>query len=131
VKKRLRHLPSSLLAAAVLVLVGVPAGGLAGGWAAAAGVFAGVALVAFSYVVSSVVVAWVDMVSRPMLLPVVLGTYALKFAVFGVVMWRVAEAGWQGLPAMGVAVIVATIVWTGTQLWWTLRAKIPYVEIES
>ena len=130
-RKRLRHLPTSLVATAVLVAVGVPVAWLAAGGAVAAGVLAGVVLVAVSYLVSSLVVAWVDLVDRGLLLPVVLLTYVLKFAIFGVVMWRIAVTGWTGLPAMGVAVIVATSVWTGTQFWWILRAKIPYVEVDG
>jgi ATP synthase protein I len=107
----------------------MPVGWFVGGGAAALGVLAGVVLVAVSYLISSLVVAWVDLVNRAMLLPIGLMTYVLKFTVFGVVMWKVSSTGWAGLRPMGVTVIAATIVWTGAQLWWTLRAKIPYVEV--
>ena len=130
-RKRLRHLPTSLVATAVLLAVGGPVGWLAAGGAAASGVLAGIALVAVSYLVSSLVVAWVDLVERTLLLPIVLLTYVVKFAMFGLVMWRIAGTGWGGLRAMGIAVIVATLVWTGTQFWWILRAKIPYVEMDG
>ena len=40
------------------------------------------------------------------------------------------HSGWSGLPAMGLAIIAATIAWGGAQAVWTFRAKIPYVEIE-
>lgn len=129
-RKRLRHLPASLAAAAALLAVVTPLGWRLGGPAAALGALAGVALVAVSYLVSSLVVAWVDLVDRSLLLPVVLLTYVLKFAAFGVVMWRVSSIGWPGLFSMGLTVIVATVVWTGAQLWWTMTANIPYVEIE-
>jgi hypothetical protein len=131
VRKRLRHLPASLAATAILLAVAVPAGWLAAGGTGAAGVLVGAGLVAASYLVSSLVVAWVDLVERALLLPIVLLTYVVKFAMFGIVMWRIAGTGWTGLRAMGVAVIVATFVWTGSQLWWTLRAKIPYVELDN
>jgi ATP synthase protein I len=129
VKARLRHLPASLIAAAVLVVVGMPVGWFVGGSAAALGVLAGVALVALSYLISSLVVAWIDVVNRAMLLPIGLLTYVLKFTLFGVVMWKVSSTEWAGLRPMGVTVIGATVVWTGAQLWWMLRAKIPYVEV--
>lgn len=129
-RKRLRHLPAGLIASAALLLVAVPLGWLLGGPVAAVGVVAGVALVVVSYVVSSLVVAWVDRWARHLLLSVVLLTYALKFTAFGVVMYRIAAAGWAGLPAMGVTVIAATLVWTTAQLIWILRARIPYVEFE-
>jgi hypothetical protein len=130
VRKRLRHLPASLIATAALLAVGVPLGGVAWGAAGALGALAGVLLVAVSYVSSSLVVAWVDLVARHLLLPIVLLTYVLKFTIFGVVMWRVSATDWSGLRPMGLAVIVATIVWTAAQLWWTMRAKLLYVEID-
>ena len=130
-KTRLRHLPASLLATAALTLLGVPVGGLVAGGAGALGVLAGIGLVAVSYLISSLVVAWVDLVARHLLLVIVLLTYVLKFTVFGVVMWSVSASGWSGLPAMGVAIIVATVVWTGAQFWWILRAKLPYVEVDG
>jgi hypothetical protein len=129
VKKRLRHLPASLLATAALTLVGVPIAGLVAGGAGALGGLAGIVLVAVSYLISSLVVAWADLVARHLLLVIVLMTYVFKFAAFGVVMWSVAETGWAGLPPMGVAIIVATVVWTAAQFWWIMRAQIPYVEI--
>jgi ATP synthase protein I len=131
VKRRLRHLPASLVASAVLLVVGVPLGGVFAGGAGAAGVAAGVTLVVFSYLVSSLVVAWVDLVARHLLLAVGLLTYVLKFTAFGVAMYSVWQTGWAGLTAMGISVIVATVVWTGTQLWWILTAKIPYVELDA
>ncbi|MEV8513159.1 hypothetical protein [Dactylosporangium sp. NPDC051484] len=123
----LRYLPTALVASAVLLVVAVAVAWPVAGGTAAAGAAAGVALVVVSYLVSSLVVAWVDAVARSLLLPVVLLTYALKFAVFGLAMYRASEAGWAGLRAMGVTVIVATVVWTSAQLYWILRAKIPYV----
>jgi ATP synthase protein I len=130
VKKRLRHLPACFLATAGLLVVGLPAGFVWGRAPGLFGVLGGAALVVVSYLISSLVVAWVDMHDRALLLPVVLLTYVLKFTVFGVVMWSISTTGWAGLPAMGVAVIAATVVWTSAQGWWILRAKIPYVEIE-
>jgi len=129
VRKRLRHLPASLLATAALTLVGVPVAGLVAGGTGALGGLAGIGLVAASYLISSLGVAWVDLVARHLLLVIVLLTYVVKFAVCGVVMWSIAQTGWSGLRPMGVAIIVATIVWTGAQFWWILRAKLPYVEI--
>ncbi|MER7007454.1 hypothetical protein ABT297_31030 [Dactylosporangium sp. NPDC000555] len=126
--QRLHHLPTALVASAVLLVVAVAVAWPIGDGTAALGAVAGVALVVLSYLVSSLVVAWVDAVARNLLLPVVLLTYALKFAVFGLAMYRVSETGWAGLRVMGVTVIVATIVWTGAQLYWILRAKIPYVQ---
>lgn len=129
--RRLRHLPTTLGATGVVLVVAVVVAWLVGGRTPALGAVAGVGLVLVSHLVSNLVVAWVDMVARHLLLPIVLMTYAFKFAVFGVVMYRVSQAGWAGLPAMGVTIIAATIVWIGAQLYWILHAKLYYVEFDS
>lgn len=127
--ERLRHLPTTLGASAVLLVIVVAVAWPVAGGAAALGAAAGVALVSVSYLTSSLVVAWVDLVARHLLLPVVMLTYILKFAVFGLIMYTVNQAQWAGLTAMGVTVIAGTVVWTSSQLYWILHAKIPYVEL--
>ena len=129
--RRLRHLPTTLAATAVVLLVAIAIAWPAAGATAALGAAAGVGLVVVSHLVSSLVVAWVDLVARHLLLPVVMLTYFLKFALFGLVMYRVNQEQWAGLPALGVMVIAATVVWIGAQLYWILHAKIPYVDLEE
>ncbi|MGI5244920.1 hypothetical protein [Dactylosporangium sp. CA-139066] len=127
--ERLRHLPTTLGITGVVLVVSVVIAALAGGVTPALGAAAGVGLVLVSHLVSNLVVAWVDMVARHMLLPVVLMTYAVKFAAFGMVMFRVNQAQWPGLFALGVTVIAATIAWISAQLYWILHAKIYYVDV--
>jgi hypothetical protein len=127
--QRLRHLPVTLGTTAVVLVVAVVIAWLVGGVTPALGAAAGVGLVLVSHLVSNLVVAWVDMVARHMLLPIVMMTYLLKFAVFGVVMYSVNQAQWAGLPALGITVIAATTAWIGAQLYWILHAKILYVEL--
>jgi hypothetical protein len=125
---RLRHLPSGLTATAVLLVLGVPAGVLLRGAPGAAGVAAGVALVAASYVLGSVVIAWADSVDPKLVLPVGLMTYALKFTLIGVVMAAIAASHWAGLQPMGVAVLASALGWIVAQSWWTWHARIAYVD---
>jgi hypothetical protein len=129
VRKRLRHLPSGLAASAALLLVGVLVGGLLRGGAGIAGAAAGVGLVAASYTVGSVVIAWADSVDPKLILPVGLTTYALKFTVIGVAMSAIAASGWAGLKPMGVAVLGSVLGWVVAQAWWTWHARIAYVEL--
>jgi hypothetical protein len=129
--KRLRHLPSGLLASAALLAIGLVAGWLAQGPSAAGGAAAGIGLVAASYTVSSVIIAWADSVDPRLIMPVGLLTYVVKFAVIGVVMWIIAGTGWAGLPAMGIGIMATALGWTTAQAVWTWRARIPYVEIEG
>ena len=129
-RKRLRHLPSGLAASVVLLVLGVVIGWPTAGPTAVAGLAAGLALVAASYTLSSVIIAGADSVNPRLVLPVGLSTYVIKFAVIGLVMAAIAATGWDGLPAMGVAIIAGALGWTTAQAWWTWRARIPYVEIE-
>lgn len=128
-RKRLRHLPSGLAASAALLVVGVLVGGLLRGGAGVAGVAAGIGLVAASYTVGSLVIAWADSVDPRLILPVGLTTYALKFTIIGLVMSTIAASGWAGLKPMGVAVLGSVLGWIVAQAWWTWHARIAYVEL--
>jgi ATP synthase protein I len=130
-KKRLAHLPSGLFASAVLLVVGVILGALLRGGTGAAGAAAGVTLVAVSYTLSSLMIAWADSVHPRMVMPVGLTTYVVKFILIGVVMAAISATGWPGLPAMGIAIIATALGWTTAQAVWTWRARIPYVEIDG
>jgi hypothetical protein len=127
---RMRHVPAALAGSAAVALLGALAGYLLAGPAQAAGVAAGVGLVTASYLVSSLVVAWADAVDPHLVLPVGLGSYVLKFVLLFVVMAAIVGTGWAGTAAMGLGVIVGVVGWTSAQLWWTLRARIPYVQID-
>src|SRR5689334_20162435 len=129
--RRLRHLPSGLAVSAVLLVGGVAVVWPWRGGVAAAGVAAGVALVAVGYALSSFVVAYVDLVAPRQVMLAALGTYVVKFVLLGVALAALARSGWAGLAPMGVAVIVTVICWSTAQAWWTIHAKIPYVELES
>ena len=128
IRGRVRHLWSGLLASAALLVVGLPLAAVLRGGAAAAGVAAGVALVATSYTVSSLAIAWADRIAPRLVMPVGLATYVVKFTLIGVLMWVVAGTGWSGLPAMGIAVMATVLTWVVAQSWWTWRARILYVD---
>ncbi|GAA5182443.1 hypothetical protein GCM10023322_19450 [Rugosimonospora acidiphila] len=128
-RKRLRHLPSGLTASAALLVIGVIVGGLLRGGAGIAGAAAGVFLVTASYTLGSLVIAWADSVDPKLILPVGLVTYALKFTIIGVVMFALANSGWDGLKPMGVAVLGSVFGWIVVQSWWTWHAKIAYVDL--
>jgi len=129
VRKRLPHLRIGLAVSAVLLLLGLILGGLIDGAAGAGGAAAGVGLVAASYVISSVALAWADLVNPRLVMPVGMGTYVAKFTLIGLAMAAIAATGWAGLPAMGVAVIASALGWTAAQAVWVWRARIPYVEV--
>jgi hypothetical protein len=129
IRGRLTHLPVGFKVTAVLLVLAVIAGAAFDGFVGVAGAVAGVVLVAASYIVSSVVIAWADSVNRTLVLPVGLLTYVVKFTALGFAMYALADTGWDGLPALGVAVIVATLTWASAHAWWLWHAKIPYVDV--
>ena len=128
IRQRLPYLRTTLLASAALLAVAVPVGTVLRGPTGAAGAAAGVALVVFSYLVSGFSVAWADAVNPRLIMSVGLVTYAIKIAILGVVMSVIAATGWSGLVPMGAAIIAAVAVWTISQLVWTVRAPLPYVQ---
>ena len=130
-RRRLIHLPSGLAASAALLVVGLVVGGLLRGGAGAAGAAAGVLLVAASYTLSSLVIAWADTIDPRLVLPAALMTYTLKIALLFVLFVVLSRAGWRGLAPMGVAVMVTALGWIVAQAVWTWRARIPYVEIDG
>jgi hypothetical protein len=110
----------------VLVVVG---GAVFDGFPGAAGGAVGVGIVAASFTLSSLAIAWADSVHPTLVLPVGVVTYIAKFTAIGFAMAAVVATGWAGIPALGVGVIVATIGWATAQAWWVWHAKIPYVDV--
>jgi ATP synthase protein I len=127
--KRVRHLRAGLLASAALLVLGLPAGAVVRGGSGAGGVAAGVGLVAVSYTLSSLIIAWADSIEPRLVLPAGLMTYVLKFALIGLLMAGIAGSGWAGLAPMGVAILGTVLAWIVAQAWWTWRARILYVEV--
>jgi ATP synthase protein I len=123
-------LPATLAASGVLLVLASGIAFFLDGLTSALGAAAGVVLVSGSYVVSHLCVALADAVNRTLVMPVGLLVYGVKILVLGLVMAGVAAAGWPGLPAMGVGIMAAVVVWTAAQAVWVWRARIPYVEID-
>ncbi|SCL13076.1 hypothetical protein [Micromonospora inyonensis] len=127
IRQRLRHLVVPLLSSALLLVLATGAGWLVDGGVGAAGGAAGVALVTFSYTLSSMVLAWADSVHPKLVMSVGLTAYVTKFLFFGVGMFGVVDTGWGGIRMMAAAMIVATIGWVTAQVWWTFRDHRPQV----
>ncbi len=82
-----------------------------------------------SYTISSLVVAYTDLHMRPMLLPIGLATYLIKFTAFGGVLVAVNESNWDGAVPMAGGIIAGTVGWVTTQAVWVYRSRIPYVDL--
>jgi hypothetical protein len=115
---RLQHLPVLLIASAVLIAGSALVGVLVAGPVGAAGAAAGVALVSFSYTLSTLVIAKADEINPKLILPWGMGVYIAKFSAIGFAMTVIVGTGWAGLVPFGWGVIVGVVGWTGTHIWW-------------
>jgi hypothetical protein len=114
--------PALIATLAVGVLAAV-VGGIFQGGPGAFGAGGGVALVIVSYVVSTLIIAWVDRVNRNMLLVVGMLTYAVKFLLLFLLVGWVATQDWIATKAIGLGVVAGVLTWTAAQIWWTSKAK--------
>jgi hypothetical protein len=111
----------------IVLLVAAGVGALAGGGVAAAGAAGGVALVAVSYTISTLAIAWADSIAPRMVLGVGVGTYILKFTLLGALLVALTDAGWAGRIPMAWGIVAGVIAWTASQIWWTVHHAHPYV----
>jgi hypothetical protein len=118
----------SLTVCGGLLAAAAALGWFARGGAGAAGAAVGVALVAASYTVSTLAIAWADTINPQLVFPVGMGMYITKFSLFGLMMIALAGIDWPGLLPMAFGIIVAVLAWTTTQIWWTVRTAHPYVK---
>ncbi|WP_428983000.1 hypothetical protein [Phytohabitans maris] len=118
---RLRHLPTLLLASAVVVVAGAVVGGLARGGAGAVGAAVGVALPSASFTLSTVVLAWADKQNPRLVLPFGVGLYVMKYSLLGAAMIPVGASDWPGLLPFGWGVAAGIVAWTGVHIWWLTR----------
>ncbi|MEE6257723.1 hypothetical protein [Plantactinospora sonchi] len=115
------HLPTVLAASLALLVLAAVVGAVFAGGVGALGAATGVGVVTFSYLISTLVIAWADSVHPNLVLPFGLGMYVAKFSLLGVVMATVAGSGWAGLRPFCAGVVVGVIAWTGANIWWVTR----------
>ncbi len=126
IRERVRHLRVSLTVIAVATIIGAVVSGLADGWPAAAAFAAGTVLVAVSYTLSTLAIAWADKVSPQLVFPVGVGMYIMKFSMLGVVLISLYETEFAGQTALAMGIVTAVLAWTTVQIWWTARTAHPF-----
>lgn len=125
IASRAGHLRATLAVTSVVMVGATIIGGLIAGSDGALGAFLGVAVVAGSYLLSDLAVAWADSVSPKLVLSVGLGTYLFKFSLLGLALLAVPKGGWAGLRPMAVGMVVMIVGWLTAQIWWTVRRGTP------
>jgi hypothetical protein len=86
-----------------------------------------VALVAASYVASTLAIAWADSVNPRLVFPVGMAMYVTKFSLFGALLIFIGGTGWAGKISMAMGIVAGVIAWTGAQIWWTVHHEHPFV----
>jgi ATP synthase protein I len=111
-------------AAAVMVALSAAIGGAKG----ALGALLGAALVAAFFAVSVLAIAAAARVSPQVLMVTVMTTYVAKILVLLFFVVRFSGSTAFNPKLFGLTAIVCILVWSASQVTWSLRLKVPYVE---
>jgi hypothetical protein len=118
---RIEHLPLVSAVGFALVLCGFSAGLLIGGMPAALGVAGGVLVVTIGVSLTTLAIAWADVIRPELVLPVGLGVYFVKYAAIAFLMFAVAASDWSGTRPMLWGLAVGAVLLTAVQAWWLTR----------
>jgi hypothetical protein len=69
------------------------------------------------------------LVNPPLILPVGMVAYVLKFAAFGGLLYVATRYEWAGLRAMAAGLAATALLWVAAQAVWVYRSRIPYVDL--
>jgi hypothetical protein len=118
---RIEHLPLITAVGFALVLFGFSAGLLAGGMPAALGAAGGVLIVTIGVSLTTLAIAWADVIRPELVLPVGMSVYFVKYAAIVFLMFAVVGSNWSGARAMLWGLAVGAVLLTGVQAWWLAR----------
>jgi hypothetical protein len=124
----LSHVHTGFLMIGALAVVGAPLVWLLRDGRAAAWVLAGLAVVAVFFSSSAYAVARAGRVSDALLLPVAMGTYAVKIVLLGVLLVALRDKPWLDPKAFGLAVVAGTLAWTGAHARRVWTSELYYVD---
>jgi ATP synthase protein I len=123
---RILRRSAAVTAAAAAVMVALSAA--IGGGKGALGALLGTALVAAFFAVSVLAIMAAARVSPQVLMITVLTTYLAKILVLLFFVVRFSNSTAFNPRLFGLTAIVCILVWSASQVTWSLRLKIPYVE---
>jgi hypothetical protein len=118
---RIEHLPLVTAVGMALVLCAFSAGFLADGVPGALGAAGGVLVVSVGVSLTTLAIAWADVIRPELVMPVGLGVYVVKYAAIVFLLFAVAGSGWSGARPMFWGVAVGAVLLTGVQAWWLSR----------
>jgi len=118
---RIEHLPFVLTVGFALVLCAASAGFFAGGPTAALGAATGMLVVTVGISLTTLAIAWADVIRPALVMPVGLAVYVIKFALIAALMVVVASNGWAGGLPMAWSMAAGAVLLTAVQVFWLLR----------
>jgi hypothetical protein len=118
---RIEHLPLISAVGFALVLFGFSAGLLIGGMPAALGVAGGILIVTIGVSLTTLAIAWADVIRPELVLPVGMSVYFVKYAALVFLMFAVVGSKWSGARPMLWGLAVGAVLLTGVQAWWLAR----------
>jgi hypothetical protein len=118
---RIEHLPLVTAVGVALVMCAFSAGFLAGGLPAGLGAAGGVLVVTAGVTLTTLAIAWADVIRPELVMPVGLGIFLVKYAAVAFLLFAVAGSGWSGARAMFWGVAAGAVLLTGVQAWWLTR----------
>ena len=118
---RIEHLPFVLAVGFAMVLCAASAGFFLGGPVAAVGAAGGMLVVTIGISMTTLAIAWADVIRPALVMPFGLAVYVIKYALIILLMIAVAASEWAGGRPMAWAIAAGSVVLTGVQVWWLTR----------
>jgi hypothetical protein len=118
---RIEHLPFVLATGFALVLCAASAGFLLDGVPAALGAATGALVVTIGVSLTTLVIAWADVIRPALVMPVGLSVYVIKYSLIVFLMIGVGSSGWAGGRPMAWGIAVSAVLLTAVQVWWLAR----------
>jgi hypothetical protein len=120
-KWRIEHLPMITAIGVALALFAGSAGFLVGGPDTGLGAIAGVLVVTAGFTISTLAIAWADVIRPALIMPVGLSVYLIKYVSIALVLLGAGASGWAGARPMAYGIAFGAVAMTGVQVWWVSR----------
>jgi hypothetical protein len=125
---RIQHLPFVTAAGVALVLCAASAGYFASGATASLGAALGMAVVTVGVSLTTLTIAWADVIRPTLVMPVGLAVFVIKYALIVFLMLSIAASDWAGGRPMAWTIAGGSVALTAVQVWWlakTARRRLP------
>jgi hypothetical protein len=120
-KWRIEHLSMISAIGVALALCAGSIGFLIDGPDSGMGVAGGVFIVTVGFTISTLAIAWADVIQPALVLPVGLTAYVIKYALIAFVLVSAGASGWGGARPMAYGIAFGAVVLSAVQVWFVTR----------